>query len=159
MFHSTLYDSAVHLNANKKNLPFFFLISLSFLQVNLRRKRTAFPNWSSWTLWASCAASTWSWTKRIWSRWSFCCWRLLAGICACPHLPTSSTTTSTPRCRRATCTTAGHCPPSPRPRLSWTNTLTTSWKCPCRVSLELEVEKQMSKILCPPFVPRYIYTV
>lgn len=105
---------------------------LSF-QVNLRRRRTGFPNWSSWTLWALCAAWTWFSTRRIWSKWSFCCLRPLAGICACPHRPTLSTTTSMPRCRRATCTTAGPSPPSLRPRLSWTNTLTTFWKSHCKV--------------------------
>lgn len=144
-------ESLVDVNVNckiymKQTMCVVLVISLTELctkhnllcvcfQVSLRRKRTGFPNWSSWTLWVSCAAWTWCSTRRIWSRWSFCCWRLLAGTCACPRPPTLLTTTSTPRCKRATCTTAGPCRPSPRPRPSWTNTLTTFWKCHCKVGM------------------------
>lgn len=115
-------------------------ISVFLLQVNLRKRRTGFPNWSSWTLWALCAAWTWFSTRRIWSKWSSCCLRLLAGICVCPPQPTLSTTTSTPQSRRATSTTAGPSLPSQRPRLSWTNTLTTFWKSHCKVGYQEEGE-------------------
>lgn len=127
------------------NLARFVIIALNvftvtciyfFVKVNLRKKRTGFPNWSSWTLWASCAAWTWSSTRGIWSKWSCCCWRPLTGTYACPPLPTLLTTTSMPRCRRETCTTAGPCLRSQRPRLSWKNTLTTFWRSRFKVGCE-----------------------
>ncbi len=101
-----------------------------FAQVSSRRRRTVCPNWSSWTLWASCASETSPSTSVTSSRWSCCCWRRSAGTCACPHLPTSSTTTSTLLSMRETYTTAGPSPPCPRPKPSWTNTHTTSLRCP-----------------------------
>lgn len=57
-----------------------------------------------------------------------------------------------PQCRRVTYTTAGPCPPSPRPRPSWTNTLTTSWKSHYKVGFE--EDGKLGLVLDMTWLPR-----